>query len=155
MKNSGQNPRDLPSTLQGVLELREWYWETSSEIVLNSGTGLIPAATVAGNFIFFTVPLGEVWALLDYDFIPVTGAGQSITFRLMFMDSPAPNGTVFGLLDYVTKGANNTQGVSTRRNDRIVVMRGGYQIGLHISAITTAAADIGGSAGVRIARCKA
>ena len=61
LKNQGQNPAELPDTLQSVLEMRDWYLQTSAEIV--GGTPILINA--AGTFDALTVPFGEWWFVHD------------------------------------------------------------------------------------------
>lgn len=152
MKNSGQNPAALPDTLQAVLELREWLWETLSQVVFVSSATLIPAATVAGNFTMLTVPPGEYWALLDVDMELNYQAGQTLVFRHQWRE---PTGRSFGLSDYFTRVGATTQGASMPRSYRIPIIGPGGIIGLHISTATMAGLDMGGNFEVRIARLPA
>jgi hypothetical protein len=69
LKNSGQAPSELPDTLQGVLELRDWYFqarlEFSSQIHgITNGTGVEGYFSFSPNTII--VPQGEWWWVEQY-----------------------------------------------------------------------------------------
>lgn len=154
LKNSGRNPSTFPDSVQSVLELREWLWETNSETSIVSGAALIPLATVAGNLQFLQVPSTEVWALLDLNASFVTGVGQTLTYRFIFLDNPVPQGNAHGLSDYFSILASNLQHQMMPRSFRIPLLRPGHSLGINITAIATAAADIGGTFRARIVRMR-
>lgn len=156
LKNMGQNPAVLPETLQSVLELREWLWETNAESVPSTinGVAFIPAATAVGNYVVLAVPNDEAWALLDCTCTPVTGVGQAITFRLIYLDMNAPQGTAYGISDYLAKGASDISALAMPRSFRIPIIPPGGRLGIQITAITAAAADFAGSFVARVARLR-
>jgi len=86
LKNSGQNPTNLPDTLQGVLELREWMLMARVEEWENTiGHGVaLPNATV--GFSAFSpntiqVPNREWWWVERYTvFSGTLGAGELTEF---------------------------------------------------------------------------
>lgn len=154
LKNAGQNPAELVDTVQPVLEMREWYYETNAEVIISalSGLAFIPAATVAGNYTLFTVPNGQFWAILDYNVVINTQAGQTVNYRHQYLNAPAPAGAAHGLTEYFLFGANNLKHTHMPRSYRIPIVGPGSPIGLNFSDLVTAAADIPGTAAVRIAR---
>lgn len=153
LKNAGRNPEFLPDEITSVLELREWFWETNrtNQTVPFSAT-FIPAATGTGSFDVLTVPPGEYWAVLDVDCAANTGAGQALTARIEYRE---PGTRTYGLSDYIVKAANDIRRFSMARSSRIPILPPTTVVGLHIAAITTAAADIGGNFGCRVAVLRA
>lgn len=153
LKNMGQNPSEFPDLLQPVLEMREWYYETNAITQVASGLALVPAATTVGNLILLVVPNGQAWAVLDADCILVTGAGQVIDYRIMFLDGPAPGGNASGLSGYVRQSGAGEANIanSMPRSYRIPILGPGYQVGIQIQEITAAAADFAGAFVLRTA----
>lgn len=75
LKNSGQNPSELPSLLQPILELRDWYFAADARNFYDSA-GNVPIYSAPNNTVGFvgfatgptliTVPQDEMWFIQDY-----------------------------------------------------------------------------------------
>lgn len=76
IKNGGRNPQQLTEQLGATFDLLGWYLEQNSESL--SVNAAVNALGVNGNY--WTVPVGETWAVLA-SFVnsqAALGAGQSL-----------------------------------------------------------------------------
>jgi len=89
LKNSGQAPAELPDTLQGVLELRDWYFQ--ARLVVSNQIHGGSAATAVFGFQAYSpntivVPEREYWWVENYSFTSDTiPAGDLVTARAAYI----------------------------------------------------------------------
>lgn len=151
LKNLGQNPSELPDVLQPVLELRDWYLQTNSEIV--SGTdAAIAAVGVSNNLI---VPQGEYWFVHDVGLLIQLAAGATWRGAICYRNGPAGLlGINFQLAETInwaqaTDGTNVLQGMT---RDRPLIIPPDGRIGIQTSALS--APTVTGNVFARITRLK-
>lgn len=150
VKNLGQNPQVMPDSISPVMEMREWYWETNSEVQTFSSITAVPSSQAVGQLVLMTVPDKEYWAILDTSFNVVTAAGQAISYQVIaYLSGNVP----IPLTELVTVGASITAPpLPIPCRDRVFIAPPGCRFGLRISAITTAAAAMPGTLWIRFAR---
>lgn len=137
LKNMGKNPAELPDSLQAVLEMREWFWETNSQDLLVGGN-ITPLTGSTTGVTLFTVPSGFYWALLDVSYGLSIGAGDSMEAALVYR---APQGGVQFLNDLVfhdgaSAGFTGVGRFFASRSNRIVLLPPGTTIELAITRVT-------------------
>lgn len=114
LKDNGRGIQSLPDVLQGVLELRDWYFQSRAEI--SQGThGITVAAGTRGWTSFspgiIEVPPREWWWVHTYTIITADiAAGDTVTFLPMYI----PQAT--GSLRFLALGpANKNMGGTANR----------------------------------------
>lgn len=121
LKQAGRNPSDLLETVQAVIEMRDWYFQsrTVDATTLIGGNPSINI-TVPGNFAFTTnpalVPNGQWWYVTDFtvDALIATAA-DSIRLAACWM----PNNALAPVQRYLL-GPDANDIVSARANRHVM-----------------------------------
>lgn len=85
LKNSGRNPHELPSVLQPVLAMEQWYWQTYSEIVGGTDAAIAGVAPVDK----ITVPDNEFWVVHEVQVDATLAAASVVIIVPYFRQGPA------------------------------------------------------------------
>lgn len=139
LKNAGQNPSELPASLQAVLEMREWYWQSFAQVAVGTD-----AAIAAAGFVDkITVPAGEYWAIHDVAVVATLAAASNGLFVGYYRNGQgAANQFPFNLSDPQrwTEATDGAALVFTMRPRDTLLLQPGAVLGirtLFLSAATT------------------
>jgi hypothetical protein len=140
MRATGQTPAQLDATVNGQIELLEFY--LNERFVIATQTGSIVISPGLTGFNSLTVPNGQLWLLYQMTFSSVSSAAGTgaictggITRQYLTGGNYFALTNVFewGPLAQLNIGANFT---------RPVIMQPGDQVNLRTSAILTAAPSV-------------
>lgn len=155
IKNAGKNPSDLPDSIQPVLEMRDWLWQTYAEMVAGTDAAITAFAPVDK----ITVPANEWWALHEAVATATLVAAATLDLAPYYRMGPAGSANNFPIpladpLDTPWAEATNSASYFRRMTHPIpLLLPPGAILGIrptNISANTTA-----GNLIVRITRMKA
>lgn len=133
LKNMGKNPAELPDTLQSVLDLREWFFETNAE--LEDQSTIAVSGTTA--FTALTVPAQQIHAVLDLSAFGTMAVGNSMR-GAFYMQAPGRNPLLISPLVSFVAGE---QAQFSLPRDRIAMVPPGWEIGLSVAAFAGAAVN--------------
>lgn len=159
LKNLGKNPAVLPDSLSCVLEMREWFFETNAVEETVASLNLITNGA-AGNRNLFTVPQGEIWAIIDAVLTVNTAAGQTMAVQMQYR---LANGRAFPMGGVLNQAAATSpgrlwglgQGTDGASFERIRFVPPGGTVGvLVLPATVFNAADLAGFMSLKVVKLR-
>jgi len=147
LKNMGQNPSVLPDRLQPILEMFEWYMQSSAEILQQAGS----AFTTAGVKVIHTVPAGEWWVVDDFQAVATIDVGGSLEAAPCYQTPGFGLGHLIDELRTFAVAGGNAPFFMPRDN-RPLLLPPGSTLGLFVRNVAVGVTVLVGN--VRFARLK-
>lgn len=152
LKNNGRNPGELPNTMQSVIDVRQWFWQTYAEVIV----GTDAAIAAAGLVDKLTVPQGEFWAVHDVTLTATVAAASTSLFQPYYRNGLGAANSFPFPLSVPTRWAEATDGTSVlvpmTPRETLLLQPGGV---LGVRALFLSAATTAGNLVARVTRLRA